>query len=147
MPILPGELKESYKSKFNMKHSNKHQHRITNSNTKPQVIRTKWGVACRIGDKVYINSSIKKNSKLYGKLLSHELKHTSGYTAKDILLDLKGEELDDVKKDYYKFIFKNPRSWVMFLPVWKYGKEITIDPIMSAAWLIYLMITLRIILI
>jgi len=142
-----GELRELYKNKFNMKRNNKPQHNSIHRNTnKPQVIRTKWGVACRIGNKVYINSSIKKNSKLYGKLLIHELKHTSGYTAKDILLDLKGEELDDVKKDYYKFIFKNPKSWVMFLPVWKYNNDLTIDPIMLSAWLIAFIICAGIIL-
>lgn len=100
------------------------------------IIQTKWGLASRVGNKIYISQDIDKYSVLYFKLLEHELEHSDGYKLHDVLMDLKGKHLRDVKKEYYKFLFTHPRTWVMFLPIWKYDNDWTIDITLLIVWLI-----------
>ena len=103
-----------------------------------EVIPTKWGIACRIGKKIYINYSISKDSKFYKALVKHEKAHTEGFTMGDVLLDAQGRYLKEVKRDYYRFILSNPRALAMFVPIWKYGKTWTIDWTMFAIWVFVL---------
>jgi hypothetical protein len=96
---------------------------------------TKWGIACRIGNNIYINEKIDKTSELYQALIRHEEKHTNSYKIKDILLDLNGKELKKVKKEYYKFMIKNPSSLAIFMPIWKYDNYWALDITMIIFWI------------
>src|SRR3990167_6453422 len=108
--------------------------------THRKIIHINYGVACRIGSKIFINKKLKKYPNLYYALIKHEKLHTSGFKLKDIKIDLNGSELKGVKKDYYKFILTHPRSLVHFLPVWRYGGKLTIDLMMSFIWLLGIII-------
>jgi hypothetical protein len=99
-----------------------------------QIKLTKWGTACRIGNIIYINEKIK--NPLYEALLKHELNHSSKFNLKDIKMDLKIIELEGLRGEYYKFILKNPKTWIMFLPFWKYENKWVIDPSILGAWLV-----------
>lgn len=100
------------------------------------------GMACRIGDVIYINRKINPKSKLYKALIQHEMAHSSKYTLTDIYNDFKGKHLEDVKVDYYEFLFRNPSAWTLFLPITKYEKHLVFDPIMLMAWAFAFVLTL-----
>jgi hypothetical protein len=104
---------------------------------KPLVIEINHGIACRIGNKIYINKSIKKWSpKLHKAILLHENKHTDGLSMKDIELDLKNSEISDLKREYYSFVLSNPSSWTELLPVFKYDGNWVVNPMILAMWVI-----------
>jgi hypothetical protein len=105
-----------------------------------EIYKSKWGIASRIGNKIYINKNIKSNSKFYKALLKHELSHSSDITMGDFFLDIKGSHLENVKKEYYSFLFRNPSSWIMFLPIWKYGSEWGFDIMMAIYWILTLIV-------
>jgi len=95
-----------------------------------------WGTACRIGDIIYINQSLKQHPELFSALLKHEKQHSSTLTFKDIKIDLKISELDNLRGDYYRFILAHPKTWIMFLPFWKYEGKWILDPSILGAWMI-----------
>jgi len=86
-----------------------------------------WGTASRVGNKIYINKNIKKYPGLYQAILNHEKKHTSGWSLADLELDLHDPELSRHKKDFYKFMFKHPKSFMQFCPIVKYNGTWTLD--------------------
>lgn len=104
------------------------------------IIPTKWGLASRVGNKVYISKDINKKSMLYKQLIKHELEHTSGFKLKDILLDLQGKHLGEVKGQYYLFLFTHPKTWSMYFPIWKYEKDWTIDYTLTFVYLIFILL-------
>jgi len=104
--------------------------------SKLQVKKTDYGLASRVGDIIYLNKDLDKYPKLKEALLKHEREHTSKYSLKDFLLDFKGKHLQDVKREYYLFLFKYPKSLVHFLPIWTYDKTLVIDPIMTFLWIL-----------
>ncbi len=113
-----------------------------------KIKETEWGFASRVGDIIYMNKNLKKDSKLYKAILKHEKAHTNEFTREDFLLDWKGKYLRPVKKEYYKFIIKHPKTLIMFLPFEYKDKTFLIDPIMSLFWIavmIMLMLIWRII--
>ena len=99
---------------------------------------TKYGIASRVGDKVYLNKDLLDYPILCKALLKHEQAHTSKFAVRDIVLDLKGTHISPVKKQYYKFLFTHPKSWTQFIPVWIYNKKIVVDPIMTFVWFLML---------
>lgn len=110
-----------------------------------------YGIACRIGKVIYINKYIKKWSpKLYKAIIEHEMEHSDNYTIKDVTMDISNEHIREVKKQYYSFILNHPRSWIEFLPAWKYDGELIISPTISAlyiliggaSWLIFALLKL-----
>lgn len=102
-----------------------------------------WGIACRIGDNIYVNKKLQENMLLCKRIIQHELEHSSGFTMKDITMDLKNSHLKGLKKEYYSFILSNPKSWIEFLPMWKYDGRFVFNPLIMMAWgLTLLMIAL-----
>ncbi|HDK42512.1 MAG TPA: hypothetical protein ENG87_03975 [Candidatus Pacearchaeota archaeon] len=101
-----------------------------------QVREINHGVACRIGNVIYLNKNLKNYPKLRKAILRHEKEHTSGYEFKDVSIDLKGTHLKSVKTDYYRFIVSYPKSFTNFAPFWIYENKFVIDPIMCVLWAI-----------
>ena len=99
-----------------------------------KIIQTNFGLACRIGNKIYINRKIKKYPRLYQAFIKHEKAHSSSFTVKDIILDWRGGYIKKLKKDYYKFMITHPSSWTMFIPVWYYDDGLVVDPLMWFMW-------------
>lgn len=89
----------------------------------------KYGIACRIGNKIYLNERLKSIPELHRAILSHEIRHTSGFTLTDLMMDINNKYLKRVKREYYKFILRNPSSWIEFLPICRYNKRWTINPL------------------
>jgi hypothetical protein len=103
-----------------------------------------YGMAYRLGNEIYINKCIKNYPKLYKAIIKHEKEHTDNYTLKDILIDLKGNHLSGVKKDYYLFFIRHPRSLIHFCPIFKLNNKWTYDPILSILYIIIIGILLLI---
>jgi len=103
-----------------------------------EVKYTKFGIASRIGNVIYLNKDLLDYPILCKALLKHEQAHTSKFAVRDIVLDLKGTHISPVKKQYYKFLFTHPKSWTQFIPVWIYNKKIVVDPIMTFVWFLML---------
>ena len=88
---------------------------------------TNFGIACRIGDKIYINKKLKKYPLLYASILIHETKHSPGLENRDFALDIQNKELKGQKLTYWWFVITHPSSWVEFLPFWFYEGRIAIS--------------------
>jgi len=101
-----------------------------------KIIAINHGISCRIGENIYYNKKLKKYPELLKAILKHENRHTSGFTLKDIKMDLKNKELIPVKKQYYKFILEHPSSWTEFLPFGIYRHTIVFNPLMIFMWLV-----------
>jgi hypothetical protein len=97
-----------------------------------------YGMAYRIGKKIYINKNLKKYPLLYNAILKHEKAHTDDFELKDLMLDLTGKYLNKVKKDYYLFFIRYPKAFVHFIPIFKLENKWTFDIIMLIVWLIFL---------
>ena len=88
-----------------------------------------YGIGCRIGNQIFLNKTLKNYPDLHDAILKHEQQHTSGFSLKDIALDLRNSHLKDKKMEYYAFIIENPSSWVEFLPFWWYESKFFINPL------------------
>lgn len=100
-----------------------------------------WGVACRIGNKIYINKNLEKQDvTLYLAIFEHELTHSSRYSMEDVRLDLNNRHLKNLKGRYYRFILRNPKSWIEFLPFWFYEKRLAINPLILMFYGIFFII-------
>ena len=96
-----------------------------------------YGIACRIGNNIYINKDLKIfDIYLYSTILHHEFCHSDSLTWKDIKMDLTNSHLKKFKKQYYKFILTHPKSWTEFLPFGIYDKKIIIKTLLSLFYLI-----------
>ena len=84
-----------------------------------------YGIACRIGDTIYINKNLKKYPTLYKNIIKHELSHNKNFK-QDFLLDFKGKYIEP-KSEYYRFILTHPRSLYEFLPFGTYEKKTYIN--------------------
>ncbi len=93
-----------------------------------------YGTGNRVGDTIYLNKDLKKYPILHDAILDHEKKHTGGFKLKDFLLDFKNRELEKVKGQWFKFLFKYPRAWANFLPVLKLGNKWCIDIAITLVW-------------
>lgn len=112
-----------------------------------QIKEIDYGIACRIGDKIYINRKLKEDVNLWNAIIRHEKSHSSGFERKDIWFDIYNEEIQKYQKEYYTFILKHPSTWVEFLPCWMYENKIVWNPMMTIYWfmvLVLIIIMLRI---
>lgn len=96
-----------------------------------------YGIACRIGNTIYLNKKLLDYPILCKAILKHEHEHSplKRYTLKDLKLDIKGKYFNSVKGQYYKFILKNPKTLVQFLPIGFYKGRLVIDPMMLILWI------------
>jgi len=92
-----------------------------------QIKHINYGIACRIGNKIYINKNLKNYPILYDSILRHEKTHTDTFALRDIIIDLNIHELKGLKKQFYSFILTNPSSWIEFSPVCRYEGKWTIN--------------------
>jgi hypothetical protein len=99
-----------------------------------------YAVGFRIGNNIYLNKELKAYPDLRKAILKHELEHTDGFSWKDIKLDLLGKNLKSVKSEYWKFIIKNPKSLIQFLPLLKINGKWTLDLMMLGGWLLFLLV-------
>ena len=106
-----------------------------------KIIQTNNGIACRIGDTIYVNKNIKEyNENLYNAILEHELSHSSSYNLKDIKIDLINPHIKNMKFQYYKFILTHPSSWTEFIPFSINEGSFVLNPTMLGLWVFALVI-------
>jgi|SRR3972149_5007279 len=82
-----------------------------------RIIKTKYGIASRVGDDIFISKDLMKYPNLYWAVLDHELEHSSGWTLHDLWMDLTNKHLKEVNKEYYRFVLTHPKSWTEFFPI------------------------------
>jgi len=87
-----------------------------------------YGIACRIGNDIYINKNLLKYPELYSKIIEHEYSHSSGFTFNDLKMDLSNNHLKGLRKQYFSFIFAHPKAFIEFLPGWWYNNLFIINP-------------------
>tara|TARA_R100000501_G_C2595266_1_gene94027 strand:- start:104 stop:460 length:357 start_codon:yes stop_codon:yes gene_type:complete len=97
-----------------------------------------YGVGNRVSDIIYLNKNLKKYPKLHKAILKHEKKHTSNWDFSDFMLDLKNDEIKGVKKDFYKFLFKHPKSLLNYFPILKLGETWCIDITLIIIYIFFL---------
>jgi len=95
-----------------------------------------WGTGMKIGNTIYLNQKLKKLPRLHNAIMEHELKHSSSWSGKDMLLDLTDFESLSFKKDYWKFMFTNPRAWFSLSPIVRMNKRWSIDITLMIFYLI-----------
>jgi hypothetical protein len=89
-----------------------------------------YGIGCRVGNVIYINKNLREQDVgLYIEIFKHELQHSPTYTLEDIKIDLRNKHLRHMKWRYYKFILRNPSSWIEFLPFWVYNHHLIVNPL------------------
>lgn len=103
------------------------------------IILVDYGIANNFGDFIEINKNLKKYPHLYNSILNHELKHKpGGFTWFDLKHDLKGNEFN---KDLFKFMFKYPKSFTQFLPIyWTRKKGFVYDTNLILVYIFFISI-------
>lgn len=109
-----------------------------------KIIEIDYGMAYRLGDKIYLNKNLKKYPKLYKAILKHEKEHSNNFTLNDILIDIQGKYLSKVKIDYYLFFIRYPKALVHFIPIFKLDNIWTIDILILSLWLLFFFIMVAI---
>jgi len=125
-----------------MKQKKQHNQCNVHKNIKDiiKIIKIDYAIAFRIKDKMYLNKNLEKYPQLKKALIKHELEHTNGFNLKDILLDLNGTHLSKVKRQYYKFLFKERKAWYQFLPLLKIENKWSFDIIMLIVWILFFLV-------
>lgn len=96
-----------------------------------------YGIACRIGDTIYIHKDLQKHSqKLYNAILGHEKKHSRNLSRKDVSMDIINEDIKNLKREYYSFVLTHPSSWTEFSPVWIYEDKLAWNVLILALYII-----------
>ena len=91
-------------------------------------------VGCNIGGEIFIHPELYKNPELYNAIVEHEKKHSDGINLYDISQDVFNDELEYLKKDFYLFILKHPRTLMGALPITKIGKYWAFDFQITVVW-------------
>jgi len=86
-----------------------------------------YGVGNRVGDTIFLNKNLKKYPQLHDAILEHEGNHTDDWSFKDFMLDLRNDEIGEVKGEYYRFILTHPRAWANYSPILKLGNQWCFD--------------------
>ncbi len=86
-----------------------------------------YGVGNRVEDIIYLNENLKKYPRLHDAILEHENNHTDDWSFDDFMLDLRNDEIKDVKGDYYRFLFSHPKAWANYSPILKLGDSWCFD--------------------
>lgn len=92
-----------------------------------KIRETDWGIASRVGDTIYLNKALQHNTILKSAILKHELGHKDKYSKEDLLHDIHFDDLRNLRRDYYSFILRNPRTWTEFLPFSFYDKKLQVN--------------------
>jgi len=93
------------------------------------------GIGNRVGNMIYLNSSLKYFPKLHTAILNHEKRHTGKFSWGDFRMDTRIKELKGIRKQYYLFLLKNPKAWLNFLPIMKIGDFWTYDLGVLLIWI------------
>ena len=94
------------------------------------------GIACRIGNTIYYNKALKDYPQLLKAILKHEQTHSEGFNLRDIAMDIDNKELKGLKRQYYKFILKNPKSFTEMLPFGIYDGKFVLNPMILFLWIV-----------
>ena len=92
-------------------------------------------VGCSVGGKIFIHPKLYTVPELYHAVVSHEKKHSNGLNAHDIAIDIFNDELKDCKGEFYRFMLRNPRTFLGYLPITKVGRYWGFDLQMLVAWI------------
>lgn len=99
-----------------------------------QIKYSDWGIACRVKDIIYLNKKLKQYPKLHNALLQHEQEHSSGFTWKDIKIDLDNHYLKNLKLKYWQFVLSTPKSWVELIPIYFKDGNMLLNPLILLMW-------------
>ena len=92
-----------------------------------------WGLAATFKDRIELNENLKQYPRLHNKILQHELKHLPGrYTIKD----LKHDYTEKLDLEILKFMFRHPKTFIQFLPLWVHNGRLTISIPFLILWLL-----------
>ena len=86
-----------------------------------------YGIASRVGDNVYLHKNLVNYPELHNAILKHEFSHTSGFSWKDVQIDIRNSHLEGLRRDYYTFLIQNPTSLWQLSPALKYDNKWSID--------------------
>jgi len=103
-----------------------------------------YGTGNRVGKTIYLNRKLKQYPRLHDAILNHEKKHTEGYGFADFGLDLRNEDLEGMKWNYYKFVFTTPGAWIQLSPIMKLDGRWCIDFSLLIFWKLILITFLAI---
>lgn len=82
-----------------------------------------YGIACRIGRDVIINKNLLRYREYALEVLDHEVRHSDGFSKKDLFMDLfEGNFWDNLK-----FTVRHPSALTHFIPFGKYNGAWFID--------------------
>lgn len=93
---------------------------------------SEYVVGCRIGNEIYLHPKLYTEPELYKAVLMHEREHTEGYTLNDFLMDLENHHMKGLKKKFYKFMLKNPKTILGLSPIIRIGGHWVFDATMTA---------------
>lgn len=99
-----------------------------------QIEYVPWGLANRYNHTIELNENLKQYPKLHDAILTHEFSHTDekGFSKKDFLIDIGENKINNL--DVIKFMFKYPKSFMQFLPVYKKKDIIFYDINLIIIW-------------
>jgi len=86
--------------------------------TEIPVLYSGWGFANRYRDGIFLHKDLAKPEfmELHNWIIQHELAHTSGLDLKHDFQDYMVKPLV-VNRQYFKFFFTHPTTWIQTLPV------------------------------
>ena len=99
-----------------------------------------YGTGFRVGDNIFINRCFLKDIGVFSAILQHELNHTSGYSIKDLVLEITNYEIRPVRYRFWKLMITNPSTWWSFSPLLRINGKMTIDPAIFSFWVFTLII-------
>jgi len=93
------------------------------------------GIGYRMDNTVILNRNLLKYPEYAKKVINHELDHTSGYTMKDVNMDLWHSDLGD----NLLFCFRHPKGFLAFWPISNFKGQWYIDATLIAVYIISIM--------
>lgn len=102
------------------------------ANMTEQVFYTKYGIANRFEDGIYLHEGLKnpKYEALRVWLVRHELAHTNtGTTRQDFAHDFADTffKPKEISKQYFSFYFTHRWAWLQSSPVWLHKGRLLVD--------------------
>lgn len=101
-----------------------------------------YGIGNRVGDTIYLNEKLKEIPGLNDAIIEHEKNHSGDWGWNDFVQDLKVNEIQGLRRDYYLFILKNPSTWVNFMPFMKIEGKWTFDISIALVWLFFVILSI-----
>lgn len=82
-----------------------------------------YGLASRVGDTILLNKNMLKYPSYCKEIMDHELRHSSKFTKKDIVMDLtEGSFIKNMT-----FSLKHPKAFLQLIPIQFYKGNLLID--------------------